>query len=211
MKSFIAIADHESENIRQLTTYNSNNYKVGMLYPISWKIDSTQSTIIQFKGFEGTRIESKITGAKRLKFDRNKPFTKDVVYQNYFKPNENITIPEKYIIPRGWWTVIDLLKLNKIKLKRIQKDTTITASVYIIKDYKSVKKPHEGHYLHYNTQVETITEQVKIYKGDYIVNTQQEEVRYILETLEPTAPDSFFNWNFFDTILQQKEGFSPYV
>ena len=22
---------------------------------------------------------------------------------------------------------------------------------------------------------------------------------------------SFFNWNFFDTILQQKEGFSPYV
>ena len=32
-----------------------------------------------------------------------------------------------------------------------------------------------------------------------------------METLEPIAPDSFFNWNFFDTILQQKEGFSPYV
>jgi hypothetical protein len=36
-------------------------------------------------------------------------------------------------------------------------------------------------------------------------------VRYILETLEPSAPDSFFNWNYFDPILQQKEGFSPYV
>ena len=36
-------------------------------------------------------------------------------------------------------------------------------------------------------------------------------MRYLLETLEPQAPDSFFNWNFFDTILQQKEGFSPYV
>ena len=33
----------------------------------------------------------------------------------------------------------------------------------------------------------------------------------MIETLEPQAPDSFFNWNFFDTILQQKEGFSPYV
>jgi len=32
-----------------------------------------------------------------------------------------------------------------------------------------------------------------------------------LETLEPQAVDSFFSWNFFDTILQQKEGFSPYV
>jgi hypothetical protein len=43
------------------------------------------------------------------------------------------------------------------------------------------------------------------------VETQQPGVRYLLETLEPTAPDSFFNWNYFDTILQQKEGFSPYV
>ena len=44
-----------------------------------------------------------------------------------------------------------------------------------------------------------------------MVSTKQDGVRYIIETLEPTAPDSFFNWNFFDTVLQQKEGFSPYV
>ena len=50
-----------------------------------------------------------------------------------------------------------------------------------------------------------------MYEGDYIVDTKQEGVRYLLETLEPAATDSFFNWNFFDTILQQKEGFSPYV
>jgi hypothetical protein len=47
--------------------------------------------------------------------------------------------------------------------------------------------------------------------GDYIISTNQKAIRYLLETLEPQAPDSFFNWNFFDTILQQKEGFSPYV
>jgi hypothetical protein len=28
--------------------------------------------------------------------------------------------------------------------------------------------------------------------------------------LEPTGDDSFFAWNFFDAILQQKEGFSDY-
>ena len=32
-----------------------------------------------------------------------------------------------------------------------------------------------------------------------------------METLEAPATDSFFNWNFFDTILQQKEGYSAYV
>jgi hypothetical protein len=43
------------------------------------------------------------------------------------------------------------------------------------------------------------------------VPTEQDGIRYLLETLEPVTIDSFFNWNYFDTILQQKEGFSPYV
>ena len=32
-----------------------------------------------------------------------------------------------------------------------------------------------------------------------------------MESLEARAPNSFFNWNYFDAILQRKEGFSPYV
>jgi hypothetical protein len=44
-----------------------------------------------------------------------------------------------------------------------------------------------------------------------LVPTQQPGIRYLLETLEPQGADSFFNWNFFDTVLQRKEGFSPYV
>ena len=48
-------------------------------------------------------------------------------------------------------------------------------------------------------------------KEDYVFSTEQKAVKYLLETLEPEAIDSFFNWNFFDTILQQKEGYSEYV
>ena len=32
-----------------------------------------------------------------------------------------------------------------------------------------------------------------------------------METLEPQASDSFFAWNFFDSILGQKEYFSDYI
>ena len=48
-------------------------------------------------------------------------------------------------------------------------------------------------------------------KGDYLIPTDQPYVRFILETLEPHATDSYFSWNFFDEILQQKEYFSHYV
>ena len=52
---------------------------------------------------------------------------------------------------------------------------------------------------------------VLVKEGGFWIPTDQPGVRYLIETLEPTAPDSFFNWNFFDAILQRKEGFSPYV
>ena len=44
-----------------------------------------------------------------------------------------------------------------------------------------------------------------------MVPTQQSGVKYILETLEPEALDSFFNWNFFDAMLGQKEYYSAYI
>lgn len=44
-----------------------------------------------------------------------------------------------------------------------------------------------------------------------LIPTNQNGLRYLIETLEAEATDSFFNWNFFDTILQKKEGYSAYV
>ncbi len=211
MKSFIEITDKDAEVIKELRKNAVTKYKTGNTYPLSWKIDSSKTTTLSFKGYEAEMRPSNITNADRLKYDRSKPFTKEITYYNNFVPAQTIVIPSAYIVPQGWWNIIDVLKLNNIEMERVQKDTIITAKVYRIKSYETVQSPYEGHYLHYNTQTDIKTEQVSVKKGDYMIDTQQNSVRYLLETLEPSAPDSFFNWNFFDTILQQKEGFSPYV
>ena len=211
MKTFIAIAEKEAEQIKKLSRYSETRYPVGGQYPISWKIDSSKTTELNFKGYTGTITSSKVTHSDRLKYDRNLPFTKKVAYQNYYLPDKKIRIPESYIVPKGWWRIVELLKLNQIEMVPIKKDTMIEATVYKIENFQTVQNPYEGHYLHYNTQVSSKKERVDVSAGDYRITTQQEGVRYLLETLEPSATDSFFNWNFFDTILQQKEGFSPYV
>ena len=54
-------------------------------------------------------------------------------------------------------------------------------------------------------------QQLQYFAGDYIIELNQPANRYIVETLEPEATDSYFNWGFFDAILQQKEWFSDYV
>ncbi|MFC0604655.1 M14 family metallopeptidase [Winogradskyella pulchriflava] len=211
MKSMIEITEEDGEKIAESKRYQEKTWKAGASYPLNWTIDTTRSSTLKFKGYEGEMIPSELTGAQRLKYDRSKPFTKDVTYQNYFVPTTEVTIPKAYIIPQGWHNVVELLELNNVALTQIENDTTLTVESYKIDLYETRKNAYEGHYQHYNTKVKSSEEQVTFRKGDYLISTDQKAIRYLLETLEPTAPDSFFNWNFFDTILQQKEGFSPYV
>ncbi|WP_420572321.1 M14 family metallopeptidase [Kordia sp.] len=199
------------KNIKDIRQKTHASYTNAETYPIRWELDKSQETTLNFKGYEGKFVESDLTGQKRLKYDSSKPFTKEVSYYNYFKSTKQVTVPKAYIIPKGWHDVIDLLQLNNVALNTIKNDTVINVETYHIKDFKTYSNPFEGHYTHYNTEVSKTAQKIGFKQGDIIVYTDQAAFRYLLETLEPEAVDSFFNWNFFDTILQQKEGFSAYV
>ncbi|WP_191859379.1 M14 family metallopeptidase [Hanstruepera ponticola] len=211
MISMIEIIEENHDAIKVNRQLSFMKFQANNSYTLDWEIDTSRTSTLHFKGYEGEFIESEITGAKRLKYNREKPFTKDVVYKNYFKPKIEVTVPRAYIIPKGWHHIIDLLKLNQVEMKRFEKDTTILVESYKISNYETRKTAYEGHYPHYNTEVTSTNNEIAFKKGDCFIKTNQSALRYLLETLEPQAPDSFFNWNFFDTILQQKEGFSPYV
>lgn len=210
MKSMIEITEEEGVKISTLR-HKANSVQSKKTYALNWEIDTTRASSLSFKGFEAENIKSEVTGFNRLKYNNNKPFTKKVSYQNYFKPSLEVEVPKAYVIPKGWYNVIDLLKLNQVEMYALEKDSLITIESYKIKEFKTRNQPYEGHYQHYNVSVTSRTEKKMFKKGDYLIKTNQPSFRYIIETLEPQAPDSFFNWNFFDTILQQKEGFSPYV
>lgn len=213
MKSAIKITEQEGEKIKFLRADAFNAFAKADSYPIAFAIDSSKTTTLDFLGYEGKRITSEITGKPRLKYDPSKPFTKETTYYNYFKPTKTITLPKAYVIPRGYRNIALKLHENKIKFDQLKRDTTFTAQVYHISEYSTYRNAYEGHYPHYGTAVSVTEEEVTILKGGYIVPLEDNKrgLRYLLETLEPEANDSFFNWNFFDTILQQKEGFSAYV
>ncbi|ULT24780.1 hypothetical protein KUH03_38785 [Sphingobacterium sp. E70] len=78
------------------------------------------------------------------------------------------------MIPQSEWKVLDLLKLNQIKLNPIQKDSIITVEQYKIKDFKTTSSPYEGHYLHYDTRVLKELKKIKFRAGDCLVPLNQE-------------------------------------
>ncbi len=197
--------------IKELRKHAVAKILANKTYPIAFELDKNTFSILQFKGYEGTLINSKVTNGKRLFYDRTKPFIKPVNYYNEFKPSKEINIPEAYILKQGYWNILERLRDNKIEFTILKKDSSFIAEEQHIKDYKTRAEAYEGHYPHYNTVVISSKKTIAFNKGDIYIPVNQNGARYILETLEAEAIDSFFNWNFFDAILQQKEGYSAYV
>lgn len=211
LRSIIDIADEDSKLIKKLRAQDLKDFQAKNSFAFDFEVDSSKTSTLNFKGFEAERIESKVTGFERLKYDRTQPFTKDITYYDSFKPTREVKMPQGYIIPQGWWPVLELLELNNVKMVPFEKDTSMLVEVYRIKDYKTMNSSYEGHYPHSNVEVESSQQKVDIRKGDFFIPLKQRAAKYLMATLEPQAPDSFFSWNFFDSVLQQKEGFSPYV
>lgn len=211
LQSIVDVAERDGPTIRDLRARAQRKYLTERFYPVNFKVDSSNFTKISFKGYEGEMIDSEVTVGTRLKYDQTKPFEKEIDFYNIFAPTERIEIPRAYVIPQGWWNVIDILKINKIEMTPLARDTVMLVEVYRIEDYETRDNAYEGHFPHFNTSVSKTSENVTFRKGDLYIKTFQPGVRYLLETLEPITSDSFFNWNFFDSILQQQENFSPYV
>jgi len=209
--SCLEIAKRDAEKIKSTRIKADQEVLTQRTFPLNWKLDSSKVNYIEFKGFEAGHKTSEVSQLPRLYYDRNKPFTKTVKHYEDYRPTSSVEKPLAYIIPFAWEGVIQRLRYNNVVLTQVLKDTMLTLRVYYIDDYKTVSKPYEGHYLHSNVKVHSEVQKIKINAGDFIVYTNQQNVRFIVETLEPEAIDSYFNWNFFDATLGQKEYFSDYV
>ncbi|MDH5367661.1 MAG: M14 family metallopeptidase [Cyclobacteriaceae bacterium] len=211
IETMIEIAQKDGVKIKDMRASRVNESLVGKLLPIEWKLDRSQFRTLSFKGYEMEPKVSEITGEDRVYFNRKNPFTKEIPYYNFYVPKTEVTVPKAYIIPQAWSKVIEYLGLNNVIVKKLDQDTSINVEAYRIEHYNTTKTPYEAHYLHNSTNVSSSVTAMNFRKGDYWISLDQPAGRFLIEVLEPQAKDSYFNWNFFDTILQQKEHFSPYV
>jgi len=211
MKSFIDFTAKNSETIKQLRDQTKQTVKTQAEFPIAWTLDRSQSSKRIYKGYTAAYKPSDVSGQRRLYYDRSKPYEKEVPFYNFYKPSINIQKPKAYIIPQGWWKVIELLKANKVQMTQLKKDSIIEVEVYRIDDYKTAARQNEMHHINSDVKTSTSIQKLKFKKGDYYVPMNQVANRFLIETLEPAATDSYFAWNFFDAILGQKEGYSGYA
>lgn len=180
-------------------------------FELNHRIDSTRHEVFPFLGYEAETRTSPVTGLEQVYYNNTKPYRKAVPYYNRLKATHSAQLPAYYIIPQAWVEVIDRLSWNNVTLERLTEDMALPVEILYIAEYETTEKPYEGHYLHRDVSVKKTSDTLQFYVGDFVVATNQKANQYLAHVLDPVSEDSFFNWNFFDEVLMQKEWFSPYI
>ncbi len=207
----IELLSQHGQTIQSIRKQDRLTYINQSSVPIAWNVDRDRPSKLLFRGYQASRIPSRVTPGERLFYDQAKPFTKQINFYDTYRASRTVDLPTGYLIPQGWHRVIELMKLNGVQMSQLTENVSFVGEVYRIENVGSVTSPYEGHYLHDSIDVTMNRQTVSARAGDYVIPIRQPRARYIVETLEPTAMDSFFRWNFFDTILAPKEHFSAYV
>lgn len=178
--------------------------------PLRFTDSESDSTIVNFLGYEYTTEKSELTGGEWFKYDTTRPAVLKAPF--FDKPNVaySCLLPESYIIPPEWQRLTDKLILHGVEVKYLATPATCLVQSYKFSNAKWQQRPYEGR--HGVTFDCSPTNETRIYPaGSAIVNMNQRTARVIAHFLEPKASDSFVGWGFFDAVFEQKEYAESYV
>ena len=180
-------------------------------FSLTWQLDTTKVIFLPFKGYEMGKVKSEVSGQEVLYYNKEKKKDIEIPYYREYIPQNEVVVPDYYILPQCYREVVKRLIMNGVELTELKNDSIVMGEMYTIDNMNSLKSPYEKHFLHDHIHVSSKKEKVKYYKGDFWIKTGQKNKRFIVEVLEPHAADSYLRWNFFDNIMQQKEWFSDFA
>lgn len=127
-----------------------------------------------------------------------------VVNRAWYATSEyNRKSPYAYIILPGNDNVVERLKVLGVQVEQVNEASSLAVETYMISEYWQEKEKYEG----VNKQhVKVVTQQSTkdIPEGSYIVYTNQPNIGFAYETLEPEGQNSFVTFDILHTGLNQE-------
>jgi hypothetical protein len=163
----------------------TDEWKQKKKYELNFKLDTTLRETLVFKGYEAVTEPALIGTGERLRYDRAKPYEKEIPRFRNYQAQHIVELPQEYIIPQAWTEVIERLKWNNVLMKRIPKDTLLAVSGYYVGDVKTSTNCYEGHFAHQSCSVRKEKMNILFFEGDYIIPLSQDNIRYIATFVNP--------------------------
>ncbi len=178
---------------------------------LDWALDLAHSRPFRFSGYEAVYEPSRLGDYRRLRYDRSRPWQKDIPYHDRYAATAHAVPPQAYLLPQAWHDVAERLQAHGVALQRATQARRVAADAWRIVHFEKRRRPFEGRHLHEALELRAEPIDADIAVGDWIIPLGGQHDRFVVEVLEPRGIDSFFRWAFFDSVLDKKEAFSDYV
>jgi hypothetical protein len=213
IKRTIEILDRERSGLRkaieQADAYTATGAFRKKRFPLRFAVDRTDSVMIDFKGVSYDSVKSEVTGGTWYKFSGT-PETFKVAYFPKQKILATADLPEAYVVPPEWTSVIERLELHGVELARLDTPVTIEVQTYRFSKLDWERTPNEGRHP-VRFEIEPFVETREFPAGSVVIDMNQRASQVVAHILEPRGPDSYVQWGFFDSIFEQVEYADSYV
>lgn len=210
MLAILTVMDRHSAALGAARTAARERTAEAPQFGFNWQLDSPFQ-MIPWRGYKAVVEKSALTGLDRLRYDHDFPTNDSVPWYDRYLSSIAPWKPHAYLVPRQWTDVIERLEANGVELDRIDSAQVIRCEGYDLASYDTPNKPYEGRYPHRNLLAKQVIRDHAAIPGDVLVPMGHTTDRFVMSVLEPETNDSYFSWNFFDAVLQQKEWFTPYA
>ena len=191
------------------------------IIPLAWDVDPKAPVpTIDYKAIESRAVPSAISGGLRMEFT-GKPVTMKIPHKQANYVTASVARPKAYWIPPAWSEVIQRLQLHGIQFERVNEPRDVKVTMYRLEDMKfhgtdesrrqlDERQPFEGRV---QVRAKPVTEPrtERYAAGSIRIPTNQPLGNLAAVLLEPSSPDSFFQWGFFNQVLQQTEYIEEYI
>jgi murein tripeptide amidase MpaA len=171
-----------------------------------------QARTIDFRGYAYVREASDVSGKPWVRYDERKPVVWKVPYFDELAPSLTLRAPKGgYLVPppHATW-VAQKLEMHGLAFSVLPKDKP-NAKVQSFRATPRFRStPYEGRQT-VALQGEWKDDTQPLPAGTLFVPAAQPRLFLVMHLLEPTAPDSFAAWGFFNAHFEQKEYLEDYL
>jgi len=178
--------------------------------PLVWDVDpKAPDETIEYKGAEMRVAPSAVSGGARVEYT-GKPETATIPHRKQNRVTVSVARAKAYWIPPARREIIERLQSHGIEGERITAARDIQVTMYRLAENKFETEAFEGR-VRVSAKVVPEKRTERYPAGSMRVTTDQPLGDLATILLEPASPDSFFQWGFFNEVLQETEYIEEYV
>ena len=178
--------------------------------PLSWRVpENAPASEIEILGVASRKTLSPVSGDVRMEW-LGRPVSQRVPFRQATEVATSVRPARAYWVPAAWREVIAKLDLHGIPYERLAEPREVEVTMVRLTDPKFTPVQFEGH-----VRV-TATEKPERRRERFPAGSVRVPTDHPLGTLatlllEPSSPDSLFQWGFFNSILSPTEYVEAYI